>query len=219
MIRSQSGRGRLTARHEHPGRIEALTDNVFAVAMTLLVLGLIVTGRQGAAVRDAGTDLWKAIVDQSVGWKFLWFLASFAVTSFWYVGHMLIIWTVEKVNRIAVWINIAFLLPIILVPFTTSLIGQFPHATLAGTMYVSNILLISLMLDLFWFYSLRAGLVSPRTPPDIARATGRRLLQLTALLLIDAVVAIFAPYVAVVIILVTMLYIVVTAGRRLIVDE
>jgi hypothetical protein len=36
----------------------------------------------------------KVLVEQSIGWKFLWFLASFAVTSFWYVGHMLVIWTV-----------------------------------------------------------------------------------------------------------------------------
>jgi uncharacterized membrane protein len=187
--------------------------------MTLLVLGFIVSGRESPAARSPGDDLWKALADQNIGWKFLWFLASFAVTSFWYVGHMLVIWTVEKVNRVAVWINIAFLLPIILVPFTTSLVGEFPHATLAGTMYVLDILLVSLALDLFWFYCRRAGLVSPRTPPEIAQAMGKRLLLVTGLLVIDSAIAIFAPYVAIVIILLTMLYIGVTAGSRFIVVE
>jgi uncharacterized membrane protein len=46
VIGSLHRRERVTARHEHPGRIESLTDGVFAVAMILLVLGLAVTGRE-----------------------------------------------------------------------------------------------------------------------------------------------------------------------------
>lgn len=209
---------RLTERHEHPGRIESLTDGVFAVAMTLLVLGLAVSGREGTSPQGAGTDLMNALAGQFIGWKFLWFLASFAVASFWYVGHMLILWTIERVNRIAVWINIGFLIPVILVPFTTSLVGEFPHATLAGTIYVLNILAVSLMLDLLWFYCLRKGFVSELTPPEVARAIGRRLRFVTVLLIIDSAVALFFPYIAIATILVTMLYIASTAGSRLIVD-
>jgi len=219
VIGSLHRRERVTARHEHPGRIESLTDGVFAVAMTLLVLGLAVTGREEFSARDAGNDLWKVLVEQSIGWKFLWFLASFAVTSFWYVGHMLVIWTVERINRVAVWINIGFLLPIVLVPFSTSLVGQFLHARLAGTFYVLNILAISLMLDLFWFYCYRNGLVSPQTPPELAQAIGRRLRVVTVLLIADSIIAIFVPYIAIPIILMTLLYVALTAGSRFIVAE
>jgi len=52
---------------------------------------------------------------------------------------MLILWTIERINRIAAWINIAFFVPIVLVPLTTSLVGQFPHAALAGTLFVLDI--------------------------------------------------------------------------------
>jgi uncharacterized membrane protein len=219
MVTRAADRERLTERHQHPGRIEGLTDGVFAVAMTLLVLGLVVNGREGTAAQHSGKDLWRAFIEQSIGWKFLWFLASFAVTSFWYVGHMLILWTIDRVNRVAVWINIGFFVPIVLVPFTTSLVGDFPHATLAGTLYVLDVLAISLMLDLLWSYCIRKHFVSERTTPEISQAIGRRLRFVTILLLFDSMVAWFFPYIAVGAILLTMLYIASTAGSRLIVEE
>jgi uncharacterized membrane protein len=209
---------RYTDRQESPARIEALTDGIFSVAMTLLVLGLAIDAHEASAA-SANADLWRALVDGGIGWKLLFFLASFVVAAWFWIGHVLIFWGIERVNRILVWWNVAFYIPIVLVPFTTALLGGFPHANLAGALYLLDILGASLMMDAIWFYSVRAGLVAERTPPELVRAIGRRLLYVTALMAVACAIAPFFPYFAIVAVLLAMLYVAITTGSRLLVDD
>jgi uncharacterized membrane protein len=208
---------RLTDRQESPGRIEALTDGIFSVAMTLLVLGLAVGAHERTA-QTANADLWRALVDGTIGWKFLWFLASFVVTSFFWLGHVLIFWTIDRINRVVIWLNIMFFVPIVLVPFTTQIVGEFPHARLAGVFYMLDILAASLTIDSVWFYSARKRLIAERTPRDVERAISRRLAVITSLIVVASVVAPFFPYYAIGAMLLALLYVVLTTGTRLLVD-
>lgn len=186
--------------------------------MTLLVLGLAVDAHEASAA-TANADLWRALVNGGIGWKFLFFLASFVVAAWFWIGHVLIFWGIERVNRILVWWNVAFFVPIVLVPFTTALLGAFPHANLAGVFYLLDILGASLTTDAIWFYSVRAGLVAERTPPELVRAIGKRLLYVTAMMAIASAVAAFFPYVAIGVVLLAMLYVALTTGSRLLVED
>jgi uncharacterized membrane protein len=207
---------RSTENAQSTARIEALTDGIFSVAMTLLVLALQVD-RGGAADSNAG--VFSVFSGAHVGTKFLWFLASFAVAAFYWNGHHMIFWSIERANRILKWINLAFLVPIVLVPFTTQLVGEFPHAPAAATFYVLDILAAGLILDACWFYAMRAGLLSPELSPEIVRAINIRVAVVSGILIAAACVSPFIPYLATgVMLLAMLLYVFVTAGMRLLVD-
>jgi uncharacterized membrane protein len=216
-MRSPRRRVRLTERRESPARIEALTDGIFSVAMTLLVLGLAVNGHETNA-GDANADLWRFLAASALGWKFLWFLASFAVAAWFWVAHLQVFWTIDRVDRTVVWLNALFFVPIVLSPFTTILVGQFPHANVAALLYVADILLGSLTLDAIWFYSVRAKLVAQDQKPEPIAAVSRRLTLVTVLLVGACGVAPFFPYYAIGAVLLTMLYIATTVGTRLFVE-
>jgi len=217
-VRSLLRRERFTERQESTARVEALTDGIFSVAMTLLVLGLAVDAHEASAA-TANADLWKALIAGGIGWKFLFFLASFVVAVWFWIGHVLVFWTIERVDRILMWWNAAFFIPVVLIPFTTAVIGSFPHANLAGVFYLLDILGAGLTFDAMWFYSERAGLIATQTPPELVRAIGRRLLYVTGLLILASAVAPFFPYAAILAVLVTMVYAAFTTGARLIVDQ
>ena len=209
---------RYTDRQENPARVEALTDGIFSVAMTLLVLGLAVDAHEASA-SSANADLWHALVSNAIGWKLVWFLASFAVTGWFWIGHLMIFWLIERVDRPIVWWNIALLVPIVLLPFSTSLVGQFPHANIAGAIYVLNVVVAAAMTGAVWFYAVRAGLLPERTPPELTRAISQRLMFVMAVLLVASVIAPFFPYFSISAILIAMLYVAWTTGSRLLVDR
>ncbi|MGB6985433.1 MAG: TMEM175 family protein [Candidatus Aquilonibacter sp.] len=217
-MKSPLRRERYTDRQESPARVEALTDGIFSVAMTLLVLGLAIDAHEASAA-SANADPWKALVDGGIGWKLLFFLASFVVAAWFWTGHVLIFWGIERMNRVLVWWNVAFYIPIVLVPFTTALLGAFPHSNLAGVFYLLDILGASLTTDAIWFYSVRAGLIAERTPPELVRAIGRRLVYVTVIMAVASAVAAFFPYVAIGAVLLAMLYVAVTTGSRLLVED
>jgi uncharacterized membrane protein len=216
-VRSPRRRKRLTERHESPARIEALTDGIFSVAMTLLVLGLVVNGHE-TSPQTANADFWRFLAASAMGSKFLWFLASFVVASWFWVAHLQVFWTIESVDRQVVWLNTLFLVPIVLSPFTTILVGQFPHANYAGVLYVADILAGSLTLDAIWFYCVRARLVSEQQKPELISAISRRLVLVTILLVTACGVAPFFPYYAIGAVLLMMLYIGLTVGTRFLVE-
>lgn len=216
-MKSPGRRERLTERQESPARIEALTDGIFSVAMTLLILGLPVSAHETSS-QSANADLWRLLTASALGSKFLWFLASFAVAAWFWIAHLQIFWTIDRVDRQVVWLNTLFFVPIVLSPFTTILMGQYPHATYAAVIYVADILAGSLTLDAIWFYCLRAGLVAKREPRQLVAAISRRLRFVTVLIGAACIVAPFFPYYAIASVLVTMLYITLTVGTRLLVE-
>jgi uncharacterized membrane protein len=216
-VRSPKRRERLTKRRESPARIAALTDGIFSVAMTLLVLGLAVNAHESSP-QSANGDFWRFLGANAIGWKFLWFLASFAVASWFWVAHLQVFWTIDRVDRNVVWLNTLFLVPIVLAPFTTVLVGQFPHANYAAVLYVADILAGSLTLDAIWFYCLRAGLVAERDTPNLVSAVSRRLIIVTVLLVAACGVAPFFPYYAIGAVVLTMLYIALMVGTRFLVE-
>src|SRR4030088_188078 len=93
-------------------RIEALTDGVFAVAMTLLVLDIKVPELEpplaGAELPLKPLALWP---------KFLSYLISFVILGVYWVGHHIQLSFIRRADRPLLWINILFLLWVALVPF------------------------------------------------------------------------------------------------------
>src|SRR5215470_7264772 len=107
-------------------RLTALTDGLFAVAMTLLVLGLRVPA--GAFRTDLG--LWRALL--TLGPSFAAYLLSFTMLgTFWLAQHTLLT-ILGRCDRTLVWIHLGFLFVVTLLPFSAALLADHVHLKLAA---------------------------------------------------------------------------------------
>ena len=122
-------------------RLIALTDGLFAVAMTLLVLGLRVPA--GAIRTDHG--LWEALL--RLGPSFAAYLLSFTMLgTFWLAQHTLL-GIFGRCDRTLSWISLGFLFVVSLLPFSAALLAHYVHLRLAVGVYWLNILLLGAGLE------------------------------------------------------------------------
>lgn len=169
-------------------RVAALADNVFAVVMTLLVLGLSVPDVPDERIADrlAGEVLllWPSIAA---------YVVTFLVLGIYWMGHHTQYHFMRGVDRAAIWINIVFFMIICLVPFTTSLVSQYSGQAIAVTLYALNLIGIDLILLLHWRYAARAHLLKPDTPRRIFQNATRQMVFGGALFALAIPVAFVHP--------------------------
>lgn len=126
--------------HFSRSRMEALTDGIFAIAMTLLVLSLDVP----AGVHDPSDAVIVAMLAGQLPAFYHYFLAFFILASFW-VAHHAQVDRLRQIDRTFLWINIATLMFVTLVPFSVSLIGDYPGETFAAVAFEVNLLVLGLL--------------------------------------------------------------------------
>ena len=151
-------------------RIAALSDGIFAVSMTLLVLDLRVPA---AEVIHSELDLRHALITLSP--RLVIFLMSIMTNGIFWVGQQTQLNYFVRSDRNLAWIHIAFLGAICLTPFSTSFLAEFIHYRTALLVYWSNILLLGLILYWSWSYATRAKLLADDLPPKIHPAIIRRI--------------------------------------------
>ena len=125
-------------------RLTSLSDGVFAVAMTLLVLDLRVpVGLVASRASEHG--LWDALLKQ--GPSFAAYLLSFTMLgTFWLAQHTLLS-IFDRCDRTLTWIHLGFLFVVTLLPFSAALLAHYVHLRLAVGAYWLNILLLGVMLE------------------------------------------------------------------------
>lgn len=129
-------------------RIESLTDGVFAIAMTLLVLNLNVPKLVGAITDE---NLWNALV--SGGANFFSFTLSFVILGIMWSIHMRQFESIERVDKRATTLNTLRLFIVVLIPFTTSLNAQYGNLLLAQVLYPLNLFFLALITYLQGMYA------------------------------------------------------------------
>jgi uncharacterized membrane protein len=107
-------------------RIEAFSDGVFAIIITLLVLEIHVPQVQG---KDISAALGHSLVLMTP--KFLTYILSFAIVCIWWVAHHYLFHVLTKSDRGLLWLNSLFLLWLAFIPFPTALMGDFPGERIA----------------------------------------------------------------------------------------
>ena len=128
-------------------RIEALSDGVYAIAMTLAVLSIDVD-----SVVPSHESLLEALpgmIDQLRHY----IIAFLTLASFW-IGQHYLMDRIKQTNAGLNWIIMIHLLFIALIPVTTDIIGSF-HSVLAVQIFVGNLFLISLSIDIQYAYARR----------------------------------------------------------------
>ena len=124
-------------------RLEALTDGIFAIAMTIMVVTI-----QIPIGPIHTTDLFVQTASGIVPKYALYFLSFLLLAVFWVDHHMF--YMVKKTNFTLIWLNIFWLMFIALLPLSTSIIAQFPQHQLAQLIFDFNLLFIGLFFYLIW---------------------------------------------------------------------
>ena len=136
-------------------RIEALSDGVFSIAMTLLVLELSIPFY--GAVHSEG-DLWLVLL--STAPKLLVYFMSFITLGIFWTGQSLQFTYITKSDRHLNWLTIFFLMFVALVPFSTAFLSEYIVFKLAIGVYWFNILILGIIAYVHWQYACKSGFIS-----------------------------------------------------------
>jgi uncharacterized membrane protein len=152
------------------GRVEAFSDGVFAIAITLLILSV---GIDKAPRGDLGTylvDLWPA---------YLAYAVSFITIGIMWVNHHLLFQNFARVDRPMLLLNIVLLLLIAFVPFPTRIAAEFARSETdrrdAALLYGITMTATAILFFTLWMYGSRR-LLRPDADPRIVSGITRSYL-------------------------------------------
>lgn len=132
-------------------RLETLSDGVFAIVITLLVLDLRLPPGQGGLEAKL-VSLWPRI---------LAYAFTFAVVGVYWAGHHAIFYIVERVDKTLLWINIYLLMAVCFIPFPASILGKHPLDPTAIRFYAANLVAVGLGFIACWGYASRCRRLIP----------------------------------------------------------
>ncbi len=154
-------------------RLEAMSDGIFAFAMTLLVITIAIP----EVPWDQAPELLPAEI-AGLHSQFLLFVIAFFILAAYWMSHHRILSRVEFVDRILIRINILVLFFIVLIPFTTSLSGDYTNVLEAVLLFHVNLLLASLSLTAMWAYIYRhSAKLAPTMAPPVKKGIERALVM------------------------------------------
>jgi uncharacterized membrane protein len=190
-------------------RQKALADGTFAIVMTLLVLELAVPVMHGAS----NVELTQALAGM---WpKFLAYTLSFLVLGVFWLIHHFIFDNITYYDARLAWLNILFLLFVALVPFTTSLLGEYLLEKTPAIIYGIQLLVIFFMGFSLWTYGTSRQLSDDEI--EVEYVKGGKLMGYTYFVILVAaiIIAFFLPIVSIIIYGVfVLLFILITAFGR-----
>ena len=168
-------------------RVAGISDGIFSVGMTLLVLGLAVPPLTAATSTDSGL----ATALGNLGPNVLVYVMSFMTLGIFWVGQSTQLGHLARSNRHFVWIQLAFLLAVTLVPFSTALLARYPTLRLALVEYWLNIVLLGGILWAALEYAHRAHLFEEGEERDVVHLMRGRILIAQSLYAIATALSIF----------------------------
>ena len=153
-------------------RVEAFSDGVFAIAITLLVLDLIVPGHEEAHEIGLAAAL-------AAEWpSYFAYLVSFLVIGIIWINHHTMFTMVDQVDRRVLFVNLLLLLMISVIPFPTRLLAEYlldSDAGVAAAVYSATMFVMGLAFAALWLSITRdARLLRRPIDPAVRRAALRR---------------------------------------------
>jgi len=163
------------------GRVSALSDGIFAIAMTLLVLDI--RAPEAADIHSEG-ELAAALM-RLAPTAATWLMSLMTLGIFW-LGQQTQLARLVGMNRNLAWLHFLFLAVITALPFSTRLLAGFFDYRIAFLIYYANILFAGVSLYLAWRYAERAELTDEKPPGPKAEAIRRRIVRAQGLYAIGA---------------------------------
>ncbi|HVZ83875.1 MAG TPA: TMEM175 family protein [Terracidiphilus sp.] len=173
-------------------RLAALSDGIFAVAMTLLVLDLHIP----AAEHIHGEhELLAALC--VLGPQWLTYGMSFLTLGIFWAGQQTQLNHIGEGTRDLTWIHLGFLFTITLMPLSTRLLAEFITYRAALLLYWLNILAPGAMLYWSWAHATHAGLVKEDTPVEVRASICRRVMIAQSLYAAGAALCVINTWVSI----------------------
>ncbi len=169
-------------------RIEALVDGIFAIAMTILVLTLVVPDVNGSLSNMAVQNALYGILP-----SFYTLVMSFILLAFFWTIQHRIFHKIKYVDTIMLWINIVWLLFIVLVPFMASLTGKYDQFPISHFVSNLNYLGIAVFLYLNWHYANRSGFVHEKVDSRDIISTKRDITIFICIAILALVLSFIVP--------------------------
>jgi len=163
MLRGNEGRA--------TDRLEAFTDAIIAIAITLLVLDIRVPSREA---NDSNQALWHALGD--IWPNYFGYALSFIVLGIMWVNHHHIFQYIARTDHTFLIVNVFFLLCVSFLPFPTGLVAEYIGHEGAGTatiIYTGWFLVTAIFYNLIWRYPQWAGLIDEAADPAAIAAINR----------------------------------------------
>jgi uncharacterized membrane protein len=167
-------------------RVVAFSDGVFAIAITLLVLGL--------TVPDGASDLTRALLDNHD--DLIAYAISFAVLAKYWLAHHRFFAALERFDGRLMGLNLLYLAFIAVVPFTSQVLGDYSGETASVVLYAINMILVSGTFYAQLYYSYREQLVRPAARAYERRYSGPANLVVVAVFALSIPVGFASPFAA-----------------------
>ena len=176
-------------------RLEALTDGIFAFAMTLLVLSISMPDDPDGTNYMPNAELREMIMHE---WRrFMNYAIAFLLLASFWMNHSKEFHMIKATEHSHTWINIFFLMFVALVPFTTGLVGDYGEDSVAWTVFGANMFILGSLLYFNWWYASRNRMLIHADVKDEHIVIGkRRGLMVPLVALISIIVAQFDPNMA-----------------------
>jgi uncharacterized membrane protein len=124
-------------------RLEAFSDGVFAIVITLLILDVRFPADKPLTLET----LWGVA-------PHLWaFVLSFVIVGVYWVSHHNMLYFIRTVDRQLLWLNLTLLLLVVFIPFPAALLGQHADSELAVALYGINLMLVNAAGTAMWLYA------------------------------------------------------------------
>ena len=173
-------------------RLAALSDGIFAVAMTLLVLDLHIPSAvqvhsEGALLAALG----------ALGPQWVTYAMSFLTLGIFWAGQQTQLNHIGEGTRDLAWIHLGFLFTITCLPLSTRLLAEFISYRMALGIYWLNILLPGATLYWSWAYATHANLIKPDTPEEVRASICKRIVIAQSLYAVGAALCVFDTWVSI----------------------
>lgn len=150
------------AMHLTKSRLESLSDGIFAFAMTLLVISIDLPDKSQIVQSQAyATHLLLSLYSD-----FFHYVLAFLILGAFWLSHHIVIHPVKSLDRTFVWLNLATLLFVALLPFSTSFSGDLPGTSVGAMVFEANLLAIGMGMFCQWKYATSSHRLVETNLPD-----------------------------------------------------
>lgn len=180
------------------GRLEALGDGIFSVAMTILVIELALPVTKGNSWNDflqSLKELWHGM---------LCYMISFVVLGIMWFGHRMMFEYISRTNRYFIFLGVLFYMIVCLVPFSTRFLAADSFKWQAILVYGVNLSLCNLSLYAQWLYGInRASLMEKDLPVEVRREARILFLLSPVVYSVAIIISFWLPLVSIIIFVIT----------------
>lgn len=172
------------------GRTLALSDGIFAIAMTLVAFQIQAPNLHGRAVHMLATAL-----KHEAGSYYVFALTFFVIGGFW-MGHHRLFARIKRVDDRLMAINLVFLAAIAVLPFPSAVLGRYGGETVSAVLYAANMVVVGGLLGVLTLTARQRHLLAASMDPPAVRRALWRSWSLVTVFGASIPVALVAPQIA-----------------------